>query len=168
MSTDAPNTRRVLVAVDGSPASLEALRVGHRMATLFGEQLVGVTAWQSFRHGVLPPTSTHPEETAERLVTTSVIEAFRGGVVPPIEIVAVEGDPAENLIALSRDATLLVVGSRGHSGLAGVLLGSVSNACAAHASCPVLVVHAPAAAAAVPAAGLTADLTADQRIVVTL
>jgi len=43
MSNISPNASRVLVAVDGSPASLEALRVGHRMATLFGDRLVGVT-----------------------------------------------------------------------------------------------------------------------------
>ncbi|MDQ2738771.1 MAG: universal stress protein, partial [Actinomycetota bacterium] len=131
MSTDSLDTRRVLVAVDGSPASLEALRAGHRMATLLGDRLVGVTAWQPFRHGVLPPSSTDPEKSAEQLVTRSAIAAFRGGVVPPFEVVAVEGDPADNLIALSRGASLLVIGSRGHSGISGVLLGSVSNACAA-------------------------------------
>lgn len=146
MSNISPNASRVLVAVDGSPASLEALRVGHRMATLFGDRLVGVTAWQSFRHGVLPPASPDPEKFAEDLVTNSAIEAFRGSVVPEIEVVAIEGDPAHNLIELSRDASLLVVGSRGRSGLAGALLGSVSGACAAHAACPVLVVHPPASA----------------------
>jgi len=128
MSTTSPDTRRVLVAVDGSPASLEALRAGHQMATLLGDRLVGVTAWQSFRHGVLPPTSIHPEESAEQLVTRSATAAFRGGVVPPFEVVVVEGDPADNLIALSCGASLLVVGSRGHSGLSGMLLGSVSHA----------------------------------------
>ncbi|MET3803286.1 nucleotide-binding universal stress UspA family protein [Nakamurella sp. UYEF19] len=164
MGTGSIVDHRVLVAVDGSPASLEALRVGARMAGLFGDRLVGVSVWQSFRHGILPSDSRHPEQAAEQLVTTSAIEAFRDGVVPPIEIEAVEGDPADNLIALSHFASLIVVGSRGHSGLSGLLLGSVSSAVAAHAACPVLVVHAPVSTPAAP----VSELTVDQRIVVTL
>lgn len=162
MTIGSTNAQRVLVAVDGSAASLEALRVGHRMAQLLGDRLVAVTAWQPFRHGVLPPTSTHPQEFAENLVTRSVMEAFRGQMVPKIDIITVEGDPADNLITLSRSASLLVVGSRGHSGLPAVLLGSVSNACAAHAGCPVLVVHAAPLAADEPAS----PVAADQRLVV--
>ncbi len=162
MATESVPERRILVAVDGSPASLEALRVGARLAAMSGEKLVGVSLWQPFRHGVLPPNSRHPEEAAEQLVATSATEAFRGGVAPKIEIVAFQADPADGLVALSRDATMIVVGSRGHSGLSGLLLGSVSNAVAARAECPVLVVHAPTPAPR------TSDLTTDQRIVVTL
>jgi nucleotide-binding universal stress UspA family protein len=165
MSKDAiAANNRVIVAVDGSPSSLEALRVGHRMATLLGAGLVAATAWQPFRYGVLPPVSAHPEEFAEDLVANCLLAAFRGGVVPEIEILAVEGDPADSLIALSRDARLLVVGSRGHSGLAGLLLGSVSNLCAAHAGCPVLVVHAPEQALYRSAT----DVPADRRVGVAL
>jgi nucleotide-binding universal stress UspA family protein len=175
MSTDAIATdtavltNRVIVAVDGSPSSLEALRVGHAMAELLGARLVGVTAWQPFRHGVLPPLSAHPEEFAEHLVANCLLAAFRNSAVPETEILAVEGDPADRLIDLSHQARLLVVGSRGHSGLSGVLLGSVSNTCAAHAACPVLVVHA-AAPVPVPVPvqqRSTTDLTPDQRVVVT-
>jgi nucleotide-binding universal stress UspA family protein len=144
LSTDAIATsNRVIVAVDGSPASLEALRVGHQMAALLGARLVGVTVWELFQHGVLPPESAHPEQFAEDLVANCLLAAFRGMQTPAAEILAIEGGPADSLIALSRETRLLVVGSRGHSGFPGSMLGSVSQACAAHAACPVLVVHAP-------------------------
>jgi nucleotide-binding universal stress UspA family protein len=54
-----------------------------------------------------------------------------------------EGRPAEVLLNEGEQAAMLVVGSRGHGGFAGLALGSVSGACAAYAHCPVLVVHQP-------------------------
>jgi nucleotide-binding universal stress UspA family protein len=54
---------------------------------------------------------------------------------------AEEGHPAEVLIERSKEADLLVVGSRGHGGFAGMLLGSVSHHLVAHASCPVVVLR---------------------------
>jgi nucleotide-binding universal stress UspA family protein len=170
-NTQAPKAGhgQVLVAVDGSPASLEALRHGQHMAELLGDALVAVSAWQPFRHGVLPPSSTDPEQASEDLITNSLLASFRGANVPKVKVVIVEGDPAENLIRLSVDADLLVIGSRGHSGVPGMLLGSVSTTCAAHAHCPVLVVHAPTQTHAPQARTANDDSapTADQRIVVT-
>ena len=138
------------------------------MATLLGDRLIAVSAWQPFRHGILPPTSTHPMATAEQLIVNSIREAFHGAETPEVEIMAIEGEPADGLIEQSRGADLLVVGSRGHSGLAGTLLGSVSGRCAAHAHCPVLVVHAPAERTADAVETDKATLTVDQRLVVTL
>jgi nucleotide-binding universal stress UspA family protein len=59
--------------------------------------------------------------------------------VPLLPLVA-EGDPAESLLAASKDADILVLGTRGRSHLAGLLLGSVSQICAAAARCPVVLV----------------------------
>jgi nucleotide-binding universal stress UspA family protein len=60
-----------------------------------------------------------------------------------LEADAVEGPPADTLIAAGRDAELLVVGSRGRGGFAGLLLGSVSQQCAQHAPCPVVILPPP-------------------------
>ena len=58
-----------------------------------------------------------------------------------IERRVVRTRPAAVLVDESRGADLLVVGSRGHGGFAGLLLGSVSQQCAHHAACPVVIVH---------------------------
>jgi nucleotide-binding universal stress UspA family protein len=63
-----------------------------------------------------------------------------------VSLTTYEGPAATALIDASKGAEMLVIGSRGHSGLAGVLLGSVSMACAERASCPVLVMHGEDAA----------------------
>jgi nucleotide-binding universal stress UspA family protein len=58
-----------------------------------------------------------------------------------MNLVVREGNPAHVLLESSAGAMMLVVGSRGRGGFAGLILGSVSAAVAEHASCPVLVVH---------------------------
>ena len=60
-----------------------------------------------------------------------------------MEIRLVQGHPRSTLIEESKSADMLVLGRRGHGGFGGLLLGSVSSACVAHAHCPVLVVHGP-------------------------
>jgi nucleotide-binding universal stress UspA family protein len=60
-----------------------------------------------------------------------------------VHLKVTEGHPAFVLTDAARGAALLVVGSRGHGAFAGMLLGSVSEYCAAHAPCPVVVVRHP-------------------------
>jgi nucleotide-binding universal stress UspA family protein len=70
--------------------------------------------------------------------------AERARRILPAELVhtaVVSGGPAERLIDQSKDADLLVVGSRGRGGFRGLLLGSVSQQCVSHAQCPVVVVR---------------------------
>lgn len=66
--------------------------------------------------------------------------AFAEAPIPVSTLVA-EGNAARALLDASEGADLLVVGSRGHGGFTGVLVGSVSQQCVNHAKCPVVVVH---------------------------
>jgi nucleotide-binding universal stress UspA family protein len=58
-----------------------------------------------------------------------------------VERVVSEGNPARVLINQSKDADLLVVGNRGHGGIVGALIGSVSTSCVHHAHCAVVVIR---------------------------
>jgi len=63
-----------------------------------------------------------------------------GETVPEVTVSVAEGDPAEELVKASRDADLLVVGSRGSGGFARLLMGSVSSQVTHHAACPVVII----------------------------
>jgi nucleotide-binding universal stress UspA family protein len=83
------------------------------------------------------------EEGARDTLKQSVEKAF-GPTVPENVVARLErGHPRPGLIEASRTADMIVVGRRGHGGFGGLLIGSVSSACVAHAHCPVLVVHQP-------------------------
>jgi nucleotide-binding universal stress UspA family protein len=134
----------VLVGVDGSAPSAAALR----RAIELGEQLHlpvhAVHAWEYptliFDPQVIPPDEVRQE--AERLLTTMTAYIFATDGQPPWFTASAErGGAADVLIDGSRGAEMLVVGSRGRGGFAGLLLGSVSSQCAAHAHCPVLIVR---------------------------
>ncbi len=92
-------TSRVLVAVDGSPASVQALRTGRRLADLFGDRLVAVTVWEPFRHGVLPTDTAHPQQAAEQLVARCLLAALPGQNTDSVQILALEGSAFDRRIA---------------------------------------------------------------------
>lgn len=123
-----------LVGLDGSQGAVEALRHAVTLAQIVGAQLEAVVAWD------WTSTDWSPEQAARQLLHDAV---ERIGILnpPTINLVVRHGNPAEVLIALSSHADLLILGSRGHGGFAGMLLGSVSSVCAEHASCPVLIIH---------------------------
>jgi hypothetical protein len=52
--------------------------MGRRLADLFADRLVAVTVWEPFRHGVLPPSTVHPQQVAEQLVARCLLAAFPG------------------------------------------------------------------------------------------
>ncbi|MDA1359090.1 universal stress protein [Glycomyces luteolus] len=137
-------SERVVVGVDGSPPSLKALRWAIAYAERTGAVVEAFHAWQ------IPTTYGTPvevlpgerfAETAERALKGSVAEVHGDRTVPVVVPVAEMGYPPKALVERSKEADLLVVGSRGRGGLA-ALLGSVSLHCVSHAACPVVVVRA--------------------------
>ena len=140
---------RIVVGIDGSPPSGQALRWAAAEAKLRGAALRVVHTW-AFPYIVagpgLDPTLDarmieDVRRKAEELVEheLSVLGDEAAGV--DIERVVVDGAPAPTLIEAAEGSDLLVVGSRGHGGFAGLLLGSVSQQCAHHAPCPVVIVR---------------------------
>jgi len=138
----------VVVGVDGSGSSSDAIRWAVDEARLRGTTVRAVYAWQSplvtgFQY--IPPDLLDPEvldRHAREIVEAAVAEAGNGSAGDvEIESCAVEGLPAKVLIDASRDAELLVLGSRGYGGFHGLLLGSVGQQCVHHAVCPVVIVR---------------------------
>lgn len=139
----------VLVGVDGSPSSVAALRKAAELAESSGEPVLAVTAWQFpiTYDTSLPPDIWSPEGEAQATLDRALMEAFGEHRPPGLRARIASGPAAPVLIDLSEDASMLVVGSRGRGGFVGLLLGSVSTACAQHAHCPVLIMHDPERAA---------------------
>lgn len=137
----------VVVGVDGSPSSLEAVTVAAHEARLRGCALKVVNAffWPAVHAPLGPWSAASAEEAlrevAGRLVARAVEHAR--SVAPDVEVgdSVVAGGPLTVLEAQSRTAALVVVGSRGLGGFAGLMLGSTAVHLAAHARCPVLVVR---------------------------
>jgi len=134
---------RIVVGVDGSTQSRQALRWAAQFATSTDSTVRAVSAWEfPATYGWASwPNDWDPPRDAERLIDETVAQTFDGPPPVALEKVVREGSAAKILIDESRFATMVVVGSRGHGGMAGVLLGSVSAKVAEYASCPVLVVH---------------------------
>jgi nucleotide-binding universal stress UspA family protein len=146
----------IVVGVDGSPSSRAALEWAVEEAVLRDGRVVAVHAWTFVlpaplgEPGMMPiPTGDLPgqieaeEEAAAAELEAALADAFPDGPPASLEPKLVDGDAVDVLEREARTADLLVVGSRGRSGLASVLLGSVSRHVVDHASCPVVVVKAP-------------------------
>ncbi len=136
---------RIVAGVDGSASSKSALRWAAHQAEMTGARVEAVVAW-TYAPAAFPLTTPAPAtydmgpEAARELdgITSEVRREF-----PSVEISSVvqEGWAGRELLAAAEGADLLVVGSRGHGAVMGLLLGSVSEYCVTHASCPVVVVR---------------------------
>ena len=147
-TTESSPRDRIVVGVDGSKSSEEALRWARFMAGVTGSPITAVAAWHeatgaagmaAIAGAALPADRDPAAETARMLADT--LGAVLGDGSGDVETSVREGSAAKVLLEASDGARMLVVGSRGHGGFTGLLLGSVSTACAEHASCPVLVIH---------------------------
>jgi nucleotide-binding universal stress UspA family protein len=138
---------QIVVGVDGSPESRDALLWAADHAKLVGGTLRVVYAWSL--PGVagmgLPPLVDYGllRERAKQFPLDFARETL--GDHPEVDVVAVaiRGTAAEVLVDASEKADLLVIGSRGLGGLKGMVLGSVGHHCAAHAHCPIVIFHKP-------------------------
>jgi nucleotide-binding universal stress UspA family protein len=136
----------IVVGVDGSDSSRQALTWAVHYAALIGAGVEAVTAWNyPTGYGIGTVTSDwNPGEDARDLLAETVVSVLGDDISVPLTRVVREGSAAQILLDETKDAQMLVVGSRGHGGFAGLLLGSVSAHCAEHAHCPVLVIHGKA------------------------
>ena len=133
---------RVVVGVDGSQPSREALRWARTLAGCTGAAVEAVTVWTyPAAPGWGMVGDWDPEENAREVLEEAIEAAYGHDRPPKLTTRVVQGPAAKSLLDASEGAQMLVVGSRGHGGFAGLLLGSVSAVCAEHATVPVLVVH---------------------------
>lgn len=141
-----PASDRIVVGVDGSEASNRALELACARAALTSEKVLALHAWFPTRvaldrYGYVPPVSGETVEEARASLDEIVGKARADH--PEVEIEAVvRGDAASRaLVEASRDASLVVVGSRGRGAVAQVILGSTSHDVIHHSHCPVAVVR---------------------------
>ena len=162
----------IVVGIDGSEQSRSALRWAVEEARVRGAAIDAVYAyehtpvWGAYHYGTVgeDPDRVREREArlrergeredalahqrAQALVREVVEEVAEPAGVPVTASAVQDRRPAHALVERSRGAELLVVGSRGRGGFAGLLLGSVSQQCAQHATCPVVIHAAPEPAAA--------------------
>ncbi|MFE0465316.1 universal stress protein [Kitasatospora sp. NPDC058965] len=143
--------RRIVVGVDGSRASATALRWALDQAAATGADVVEtVGVWEvpgyyALAGGMLPPPpeGLEPDRLAAKVLAETVAREAGDRPAVPVTQLVLPGPAAAALLRQAEGAELLVVGSRGLGGFAGVLLGSVSRHVVEHAPCPVVVVRAP-------------------------
>jgi nucleotide-binding universal stress UspA family protein len=147
------STGRIVVGVDGSESSKDALRWARTQADLTGSELVAVTAW-SYPVAAYPTLAGYVPmggdaldlEKESRTALETLVKETLGD--SPVTLEVIEGHPANALLDVARDATLVVVGSRGHGGFGGSVIGSISQYVVTHARCPVVIVRHPKAESA--------------------
>ncbi|GAA2558731.1 universal stress protein [Pseudonocardia hydrocarbonoxydans] len=148
------DSSRIVVGVDGSAGSREALRYAMRDAARRGARLAVVRVFEPPQdrpapyglYGLPRPPSldeltANVESTTRTMVGEVAAELGPEGAAVPADVVALLGSPAKVLVEQARRADALVLGHRGRGALASALLGSVGLHCVLHATCPVTIVR---------------------------
>lgn len=137
----------IVVAVDGSDASRTAVKWAANTANKRGVPLRLASSYVMpqylYAEGMVPPQELFDELQSETLEKIEDARTIALEVAPDIKIghTIAEGSPIDMLLEMSKEATMVVMGSRGLGGLSGMVLGSVSAAVVSHAYCPVVVVR---------------------------
>jgi nucleotide-binding universal stress UspA family protein len=168
---------KIVVGIDGSSESVNALRYASGLASATGHDLVAFASWlprivlkdytpewapEQDAHGTLVRAieqdahdtldwaieqDAHDtldwaiEQDAHETLDKSIEQAFGANIPENLKREVVMGAAASNLLKASKDAAMVVLGTRGRGGFKGLVMGSVSSSLAAHASCPVLIHH---------------------------
>jgi len=134
---------RIVVGVDGFESSTAALRWAIHQAKLSGAVVEAVTAWQIPAGSGLLPAADLPDyqDDARMVLTEAITETSMLDTDVEVRPRVVQGGAGQVLVNAAEGAELLVVGCRGHGGLAEALLGSVSQHCVHHAPCPVVIIR---------------------------
>ncbi len=141
-----PPEHRIVVGVDGSESSQRALEWAIDEGRVHGSAVEAVHAWHDVYAGGGTPYSVELldprmySDAADALVGSVVDAADASGLKTPIRRTVVHDAPAHALLEAAKGADLIVLGSRGRGGFAGLLLGSVSQQVVHHARCPVVVI----------------------------
>jgi len=140
-----PSDAPILVGIDGSPLSEQALAVAFEEASLRGVALTAIHAWEGW-HVAAASAEPFPDwptlEQMERLILAERLADW-SDKYPDVTVYReiTQRGPGPALVEASRDAQLVVVGSRGRGGFHGLLLGATSQQLIYHAACPVMVVR---------------------------
>jgi len=138
-----PSGGRIVVGVDGSAGSVAALVAAARISQATGARVDAVACWSVPTAVALPYAlgTVDLESGARKVLDNAVGAAFGESAPDNVTARLVQGHARQVLLEASDGADMLVLGRRGHGGFPGLVVGSVSQACVAHARCPVLVMN---------------------------
>lgn len=141
--SEAASEVRIVVGVDGSAASVNALKEGAKLAAELGGMVEAVAVWEMpTKHVTYAALGISDfEEGARQVLTDALFQAFGDNVPAALSARLIQGAAATALVSVAEGARMLVVGRRGHGGLMGLLLGSVSASVVNQSPVPVLVVQ---------------------------